>query len=92
MSRRRAFRPACPDSLEGRIAPSLTAPHVQVHAEHATVKTSHTSTLQSAINSVKNVDWHKLETNFTNFLGFTHSPKPRATLSTPHTTSHPITR
>ena len=78
MNHRRAFRPACPDALEGRIAPSLVAPHLQIKATHAAVKPAHTSTLQSAINSVKNVNWHKLSNQVTDFLGFTHSSKTPA--------------
>jgi hypothetical protein len=91
---RRAFRPVCLDTLEGRIAPSLVAPHLQVKPR-AAVKPAHTSTMQSAINSVKNVNWHKLGTQVTDFLGITHASKAPAKLAKvahPVTTAHALTR
>ena len=91
---RRAFRPGCLDMLEGRIAPSLVAPHIQVKPAHPAAKSAHTSTFQSAVNSVKNVNWNKLQHNVTDFLGFTHASKAPAkpVKAAAHPVARPLTR
>ena len=75
MSRRHAFRPAALDLLEGRLAPSAFLTGGTGAPAHA-ARAAHTT-------HAKSVDWHKVGTQVTDFLGITHKAKSHATAARP---------
>lgn len=77
MSRRHAFRPDALDTLEGRLAPGafLIGGHATL-AHPAAVHPAKAVAKPQAKSSSINIDWHKLGTQVTDFLGITHKAKP----------------